>query len=327
MAKFILHGTSPKQTRPYLLSKRDFNIESVKQADGDVIGTARKPKVFDFIGVDPRCAAVFPSKADIDVGGPITIGYSWPEYATSTGERAWTNFDLDWIADWYANKTDDYGDILMFGYPLPETGQAKVNIGDSLLQSRFLVRKKGTDGEFHTVVDAKTDEVVFQGDEHGLRNVDVYFYVKCLYNLDNVILINFNTQKTEITEDISLVTDHGIETVLDNQDFALASEIISPMPIHANYNGQSVVTCPKKVFALRPYKSGILDKLGVDKSKIKLQFKTKLQYEKLDNGDYQFTWPDDLSGPTYITCYIALKETPADMELDSLVVNLIVFRQ
>lgn len=321
MAKFLFHGKSTKQTASYYASRLDFNIALTKKEDGTIDIQEKGPEVNEFIAVDARTANIFPSNPKFDVGGPLTIGYEYPQYQTYKGERAWFKLDLDFIADWFANRTDAYGETLAFGYPLPKEGQAGVGIGDSLKDSKFLVKKKDAEGNWATLVDAATDEVV------DTNNADVYFYARQFKSFDDVIVITLNAQKVEISDDIRNTYDsHVIESLEDNQDYALSANFISPMFLGANYNGQSVVTSPKSTFRIRPFNNPLLANLGVDKSKIKLQLKTNLIYEKLDNGDWQFTWPEGVTS-TYLTLFIPTKTTVVDMETDSLLVNLHVFRQ
>jgi hypothetical protein len=70
----------------------------------------------------------------------------------------------------------------------------------------------------------------------------------------------------------------------------------------------------------------MISELGIDTSKVKLMFKTNLMYQKLDNGDWEFTFPDGVT-MTYLTMYVATKDTVVDMETDSLLANFYVFRQ
>lgn len=331
MAKFLFQGRSPKQSRTYNMAKRTFNIETTKEADGNVIGTVKQPKVFDFVGVDARCAHIFGSSDQVkDITTPLTIGYEFPIYTTTDGQRGWRGLDLDFIANWFENRTDDYDSVLMFGYPLSDTPQ-QINISDSLLQSKFLVRKKDADGNWATVVDAQTDEVVFTADPSNpelTKNVDVYFYAHHMKNLDGLILVNLNVQKTEITDDIAGInTGHTIEILIDNKDFALSSEILSPLPIYANYMGQSVITTPKNSFRIRPYKSYLVNKLGLNKDNIKMQVNTPLIWQKLDNGDLEFTWKDTLGSSTYINLCVPIGDKVGDVEDDALIMNFFVFRQ
>lgn len=325
MAKFLFQGRSPKQTRTFNMAKRTFNIETTKAADGDLTGSDKLPIVNDYIGLDPRSASIFKTvKEEFDTGTPLTIGYEWPAYATSDRQRAWRSFDLDFIANWFANKSDDYDNVLMFGYPIGD-GASTVDIGDSLMQAKYLARKKDADGNWESIVDIATNEVVLK-DEPGA--VDIYFYAHNIKNLDDLILINMNVQKCEITEDlVNADPNHKIEMLLDNQDFALSSEILSPLPIYATYNGQSVITTPKDTFRLRPYKSGLVDKLGINKDNIKLQVRTALRWEKLDNGDLEFTWTEGMGTTTYITLVVPLGDAVGDIEHDSLVCNFFIFKQ
>ena len=333
MAKFLFQGRSPKQTRTFHMAKRTFNIETTKADDGDLIGSVKQPEVYDYIGLDPRSASIFKTvKEELDTGTPLTIGYEWPAYATSDRQRAWRSFDLDFIANWFANKSDDYDNVLMFGFPLGD-GTTTVDIGDSLIQAKYLVRKKDTNGKWDTIVDAATDEVVFRNetgdDDHSdHKAVDVYFYAHHLKNLDDLILINMNVQKCEITEDITTADpNHKVEMLIDNMDYALSSEILSPLPIYANYNGQSVITTPKDTFRLRPYKSMLVNKLGLNTDNIKMQVRTALRWEKLDNGDLEFTWTEGMGTSTYITLIVPLGDTIGDIEHDALVCNFYVFKQ
>lgn len=325
MAKFLFQGRSPKQTRTFNMAKRTFNVETTKAADGDLNGTVKHPKVFDFVGVDPRCASIFKTNTTaMDTGTPLTIGYEYPQYATPEGNRAWRGFDLDFIANFFANRTSEYDSVLMFGYPLSDKNE-NVNIGQSLVQSRYLVRKKDSSGNWATVVDASTDEVIFSGTDN--KAVDVYFYAQEMKNLDSLILINMNVQKCEITEDITEVDPkHTIEMLIDNQDFALSSEILSPLPIYANYLGQSVIASPKATFRLRPYKSYLVEKLGLNKNNIKMQVVTGLNWQKLDNGDLEFTWKEGMTS-SYISLVVPIGDTVGDIEHDALICNFYCFRQ
>lgn len=322
MAKFLFHGKSTKQTASYYASRLDFNIDQSKQEDGSINYSTKGPIVSEFVAVDARTANIFPSNDQYDVGGPLTIGYLYPQYQTSDGQRAWFKLDLDFIANWFANKTDAHGDTLAFGYPLPIEGQAEVNIGDSLKDSVYMVKKKDDDGNWSSVVNADTDATI------NTTNADVYFYARQIKDYDNLIVITLNAQKTEVSEDISNTYSgtHVIETLEDNQDFALSANLLAPQFLNANFNGQSVVTCPKTTFKLRPFANPFIDSLGVDKSKIKLMFRTKMSYEKLDNGDWQFTLPDGVD-TTYLTIFVSTKDSIASMETDSLVANFYVFRQ
>jgi hypothetical protein len=291
-----------------------------KADDGVITNSLKGPRLGEFIAVDARTANIFRSDNGVkDVGGALTIGYEYPQYSTSTNERAWFNFDLDFIANWFANKTDSYGDTLAFGYPL--TDEANVNIGDSLGQAVFMTKKKDDDGNWTSLVNADTDASI------SSTNADIYFYARQIKNYDDLIVITLNAQKTEIADDITGTQgSHQIETLEDNQDFALSVNLLAPGILNANYNGQSVITCPKNTFKIRPFRNPMISELGIDTSKVKLMFKTNLMYQKLDNGDWEFTFPDGVT-MTYLTMYVATKDTVVDMETDSLLANFYVFRQ
>ena len=305
MAKFFLHGTPPKQTRSFIGQQTGLKINKTVNESGIAQYSEKFPSINTYVVIDPRIVRLYKTPPESNINDSITMGFD-SALTRYNGGTAQIGLNLDTIESFFANKDDTLSDNLVFGYPIKNSNT--IEISTSLMEAKFMARRKNSDGEWADVIDISNDEVIFNSNDDA-NEVKIFFMVTKMSGLPDTYMININGETMQIMEDLafSSIGNHTLSTLYDAYTYhGLAGQLIGPIFIGANEYGNGIISCPKHSFKIRPYQTKELENIGIDLSKVTLTVKTNLSWQKLDNGDYEFKWKDESDmTPKYLSLQIA----------------------
>tara|TARA_R110000868_G_scaffold7758_2_gene41035 strand:+ start:54 stop:1037 length:984 start_codon:yes stop_codon:yes gene_type:complete len=327
MAKFFINGTPPRQTRSFVSQMSALTIEKKNNDAGIPEYSMKEPFVSSYMALDPRVVRLKKTLADSDITDSITMGYDFT-MTQYKGARAEIGLSLDAIVKYFTEKDATTSDNLIFAYPI--SNDDTVEISTSLMEAKFLTRKKDADGKWDTVINAVDNSVVFSNNADK-KEIKVFYSVSKVSGLPDTYIININGEAVQLMEDLSFTAgSHTVAGVFEGpyNYHGLGGVLIGPTMIGANEHGNGVISCPKNNFTIKPFANGELKNIGIDTSAVNLSIKTNLNWTKLDNGNLQFTWKDsaDLS-PKYVSLQI-VQNTELDFhESTRIVMNYTAHRE
>lgn len=326
MAKFFINGTPPKQTKSFVAQQTALKVNRTTDDTGIPRYTHKAPLVSTYMAVDPRMARIFKTPSETDITDALTIGYDFT-MTQYNNKRAEIGLDLDYIVNYFENKDDTTSDNLVFGYPLKN--ENTIEISTSLMEAKFITRKKNDSGNWATVIDAKTEEVIFNSDADS-NELKIFYIVSKIEGLPDTYMLNINGETMQIMQDITIDTGtHQVSPIYDTSTYhGIAQTLIGPIFIGANEYSNGLISCPKNTFKIRPFATRELENIGIDISTVTLTIKTNLNWQKLDNGDYQFTWKDDSDKtPKYVSLRIIQNSELDFHESTRIAMNFTVHRE
>lgn len=327
MAKFFINGTPPRQTKSFISQMSALTIQKKTNDAGVAEYSAKNPSVSTYMALDPRVVRVFKTRDSSDITDSLTLGYDFT-MTQYNGGRAEIGLDLDAIENFFTNKDDTTSDNLVFGYPI--TNSDTIEISTSLMEAKFLVRKKDANGDWATVINAVDNSVVFSSND-DTNEMKVFYSVSKISGLPDTYIININGEAVQFMEDITTNTaSHRTAGIYEGpyNYHGLGGVLIGPILIGANEHGNGVISCPKSTFTIKPFASGELANLGIDVSTVNLTVKTNLNWQKLDNGNLQFNWKDtnDMSSK-YLSLQIIQNDELDFHESTRIVMNYLAHRE
>lgn len=326
MAKFFINGTPPKQTRSFIGQITGLKIQKETNDSGIPTYSMKNPDVSTYMALDPRVVRLFKTPADSSINEDITLGYDYT-MTQYKGGRAEIGLDLDSIVNYFENKDATTSENLIFGYPIKN--DSTIEISTSLMEAKYLTRRKNGDGVWADVIDISNNQVIFDSNKDK-NEIKVFYMVSKVAGLPDTYMININGETMQIMEDIGTTSGvHQVGAIYDSYTYAgLAGILIGPMFIGANEYGNGIISSPKSSFKIRPFATRELENIGIDTSKVVLTVKTNLNWTKLDNGDYEFKWKNesDLS-PKFISLQIAQNSETDFHESTRIAMNFIVNRE
>ena len=303
MAKFFINGTPPKQTRSFIGQLVGLKVQKGTADSNFPTYSEKNPEIDTYMAVDPRMARLFKTREGSNVTQQITIGYDYT-MTQYNGQRAEIGLDLDAIVNYFDNKDDTTSENLVFGYPI--VNEDIIEISTSLMEAKMLTRRKNSDGDWEDMIDISNNQVVFSNNEDK-KEIKIFYMVSKIAGLPDTYMININGETMQIMEDLRLDSGpHQCSPVYDSYtDHGIAGLLIGPVFSGANEHGNGVLSCPKNSFRIRPFQSGELTNIGIDTNQVTLTIKTNLNWQKLDNGDYDFSWKDSADmTPKYLSLQI-----------------------
>lgn len=326
MAKFFINGTPPKQTRSFIGQLTGLKIAKEINETGIPQYSMKDPDVSTYMALDPRVVRLFKTPKDSSITQDITLGYDYT-MTQYKGARAEIGLDLDAIVNYFENKDDTKSENLIFGYPIKN--DSTIEISTSLMEAKYLARRKNSDGNWHDVIDVSNDQVIF--DSNADKNeIKVFYMVSKIAGLPDTYMININGETMQIMEDIGTTSGvHQVGAIYDSYTYhGLAGILIGPVFIGANEYGNGIISSPKSSFKIRPFETRELQNIGIDTSKVVLTVKTNLNWQKLDNGDYEFRWKDESdTSSKYISLQIAQNSETDFHESTRIAMNFTVHRE
>lgn len=326
MAKFFINGTPPRQTKSFVGQTTALKIEKLTDATGVASYTHKSPVVSTYMAIDPRVVRVYNTLDSSDISHALSLGYDFTNIQYN-GSRAEVGLDLDYIVSYFESKDDTTSDNLVFGYPIRNT--STIEVSTSLMEAKFMTRKKNSDGNWATVIDSRTNATIFDSDEDQ-NEIKIFYMVHKIAGLPDTYLININGETVQIMEDITVTTGtHQVGPLYDNYSHhGIAQNLIGPIFIGANEYGNGLLSCPKHTFKIRPFATRELANIGIDTSTVTLAVKTNLAWQKLDNGDYEFTYKDENDKtPKFISLQIAQNSEIDFHESTRIAMNYTVHRE
>ena len=325
MAKFFINGTPPRQTKSFVSQMTALTIQKKDNA-GVPEYSMKEPYIGTYMALDPRVVRL-KKTVNEDISDAITMGYDYT-MTQYNGGRAEIGLDVDAIVKFFTDKDDTTSNNLVFGYPI--TNNDTIEISTSLMEAKFLVRKKDADGNWATVINAVDNSVVFNNSSVK-PEMKVFYSVSKISGLPDTYLININGEAVQMMEDLSFTAgSHQFAGLIEGpyNYHGLGGSFIGPVLIGANEHGNGVLSCPKDNFTLKPFANGELKNNGIDTSAINLTVKTNLNWQKLDNGNLQFSWKDSAdTSPKYVSLSIPQNEELDFHESTRIVMNFTAHRE
>ena len=288
MAKFFINGMPPKQTKSFVAQDLALKVNRTTDDTGIPRYTHKAPLVSTYMAVDPRIARLYKTTSK-SISQPISIGFD-STMTKYNGQKAEIGLDLDSIVNYFSNKDATTSDNLVFGYPIKN--ENTVEISTSLMDAKFMTRKKNDSGEWATVINVKDNSVIFDSNEDK-NEIKIFYMAFKVKGLPDTYMININGETMEIMEDLAITGSHTVDLLTDSFTYhGIAQQLIGPIFIGANEHGTGIVSCPKNAFKIRPFQTNVLKNIGIDTNAVALIIKTNLNWTKADNGDYEFNWKD-----------------------------------
>lgn len=325
MAKFFINGTPPRQTKSFVSQMTALTIEKKDNA-GVPEYSMKEPFVSAYMALDPRVVRLKKTVND-DISEAITMGYDYT-MTQYKGGRAEIGLDVDAIVKFFAEKDDTTSDNLIFAYPI--SNDDTIEISTSLMEAKFLVRKKDADGNWASVINAVDNSVVFSNNADK-KEIKVFYSVSKISGLTDTYIININGEAVQMMEDLSFTAgSHQFAGLVEGPYnwHGIGGSLIGPVFIGANEYGNGMISCPKDNFTIKPFVNGELKNIGIDTSAINLTVKTNLNWTKLDNGNLQFSWKDSADkSPKFVSLSIPQNDELDFHESTRIVMNFTAHRE